>query len=151
MLNKVEDFHVDCFFFVVAHIIPGLLMLSVLLAGCNAPFAITVIMLSLGSNGAATITNLQNCQDLSPQFAGTLFGIANCIGSITGVLTPYLTSVFTKERVSILLLGFWQIHDDACVSEQCSGVEYYLRNWGLRIYRNRYRFYFIRIWVYTIV
>lgn len=87
-------------------------MLSVLLAGCNAPFAITVIMLSLGSNGAATITNLQNCQDLSPQFAGTLFGIANCIGSITGVLTPYLTSVFTKERVSTPFFNCWLLHNN---------------------------------------
>lgn len=74
-------------------------MLSILLARCNAIFAVTVLMLALGSNGAATVTNLQNCQDLSPNFAGTVFGIINCIGSITGYLTPYLTAVLTKEKV----------------------------------------------------
>lgn len=74
-------------------------MFSVSLAGCNAPFAVTVIVLSLGFNGASTLTNLQNCQDLAPHFAGTIYGLVNCIGSSSGFITPSITSYITQERV----------------------------------------------------
>lgn len=81
--------------------IPGLLLFSVLLAGCNAPFAITVIILSLGFNGASTITNIQNCQDLAPNFAGTIYGLINFFGTTTGFITPPITAYITKDRVRI--------------------------------------------------
>lgn len=76
-------------------------MFTVLLARCNSLFAVTVIMLSLGLNGACTLTNLQNCQDLAPNFAGTLYGLINCIGSITGFLAPFVTSLLTEKRVKM--------------------------------------------------
>lgn len=31
--------------------------------------------------------------DMSPNYAGTLMGIANGIGSITGLIIPYLTDI----------------------------------------------------------
>lgn len=81
--------------------IPGLLLYSVLFAGCNAVFAVTVIMLSLGFNGASTITNLQNCQDLAPNFAGTIYGLINFVGTATGFITPPITAYITRDRVNI--------------------------------------------------
>lgn len=93
MLNINDDV-------ITAHVIPGILLFCVIIAGCNAPFAVTVIMLSLGFNGASTLTNLQNCQDLAPNFAGTLYGLYNFIGTTTGFITPSITSYITQDKVS---------------------------------------------------
>lgn len=79
-------------------------MLSVLLADCNATFAVTVIILSLGFNGACTLTNLQNCQDLAPNFAGTLYGLVNVLGSLAGPLVPQVVSIITSKRVRISIV-----------------------------------------------
>lgn len=72
----------------------------VILTDCDVPLAIILIVLSLGLNGAATVSNLQNFQDLSPMFAATLFGIVKSIDSITGFLTPCVTAVITLKKVS---------------------------------------------------
>lgn len=44
------------------------------------------------------MTNLQNSQDLAPNYAGTLYGIINFIGTSTGFITPALVAEFTKEH-----------------------------------------------------
>lgn len=59
---------------------------------------VALITLSLGFNGASTVTNLQNSQDLAPNFAGTLYGIINFVGTTTGFITPTLVAHFTKEQ-----------------------------------------------------
>lgn len=74
-----------------------------MLAECSAIFAISVIVLALGINGAATVSNLQNFQDLSPVYAGTLFEITKSIDSITGFLTPCVTGFITLNKVSTRL------------------------------------------------
>jgi ACS family sodium-dependent inorganic phosphate cotransporter len=38
-----------------------------------------------------------NALDLSPNYAGTLMAIVNGIGSITGIITPYLVGVLTTN------------------------------------------------------
>lgn len=68
---------------------------------CDANWAIVLITLSLGLNGASTLTNLQNSQDLAPNFAATLYGIANCIGSTTGFISPLIVGYLTTKKVSV--------------------------------------------------
>lgn len=69
-------------------------------AGGNPYACVTLITLSLGSNGAATQTNLQNSQDLAPNFAGTLYSIINTTGLSTGFITPLVVAYFTQEQVT---------------------------------------------------
>lgn len=78
-----------------AHIIPGALLLTIPYIN-NATLVISILTASLGFNGAATLTNLQNTQDLGPNFAGTLYSIINFIGMTSGVLGPLLKSNFEK-------------------------------------------------------
>ena len=47
------------------------------------------------------MTNLQNSQDLAPNFAGSLYGIINFVGTTSGFISPVLVAHFTAERVSI--------------------------------------------------
>ena len=88
----------------VAHIVPGALLLILNVTGCDVNWSIALLTLSLGSNGASTLTNLQNSQDLAPNYAGTLYGIANCIGSTTGFITPLIVGQLTAENVRTQLL-----------------------------------------------
>nr|CAI5841296.1 unnamed protein product [Callosobruchus analis] len=87
-----------CLFGQIAHIIPGLLLATQTLTGCDVNWAIVLITLSLGLNGASTLTNLQNAHDLAPNFAGTLYGIANCIGSTTGFISPLIVGYLTSKH-----------------------------------------------------
>ncbi|KAF5291457.1 hypothetical protein FQR65_LT01768 [Abscondita terminalis] len=85
-------------FVTFSHFIPGLLLFAILLAGCDVTLCVVLITFSLGFNGASTITNIQNNQDLSPNFAGTIYGIINCIGGASGFFTPMITGYLTAEH-----------------------------------------------------
>lgn len=55
------------------------------------------LMLALGFNGAASISNLSNNQDLSPNFAGFLYGIMNTIGCTSGfIISPLVEEIAGK-------------------------------------------------------
>lgn len=88
------------FFCVFSHILPGVLLVLLVYAGCSTIISVTLITMSMGFNGAATLTNLQNHQDLAPNYAGTLYGVANFVGSTAGFFTPMITAYFTKNGVS---------------------------------------------------
>lgn len=86
--------------FASAHIIPGCLMLLIIAARCNSAFAVALVTLSMGFNGASTLTNLQNCQDLGPNFAGTLYGLINVVATTSGPVIPMMISAITAEKVN---------------------------------------------------
>lgn len=90
-----------------AHIIPGLLLISLCFVGINAYVCVAIITMSLGFNGSACITNLQNAQDLAPAFAGTLYGIINFVGTTSGFISPVLVAHFTQHEVTYLINVKW--------------------------------------------
>ncbi|CAG9840099.1 unnamed protein product [Diabrotica balteata] len=85
-------------FVVFSHLLPGVFLFIQTLTGCDVTWAIVLISLSLGMNGASTLTNLQNSQDLSPNFAGTLYGIINSVGSTTGFINPAIVGYITSQH-----------------------------------------------------
>ncbi|XP_050501825.1 vesicular glutamate transporter 1-like [Diabrotica virgifera virgifera] len=85
-------------FILASHIIPGILMICVIFMGCNWVPLIILLTFSMAINGAAVLTNLQNPQDLAPNFAGSIFGIISCIGGTTGFLVPAITGVFIQKH-----------------------------------------------------
>lgn len=56
--------------------------------GCSFLWANVFLILALGFNGAASISNLSNNQDLSPNYAGFLYGIMNTLGSFSAIIIP---------------------------------------------------------------
>lgn len=96
--DKVTIFTNKSYF--LAHILPGVLLFAQTLTGCDVTWAIVLITFSLGFNGASTLTSLQNSQDLAPNFAGTLYGIINCVGSTSGFISPYIVGALTAKHVS---------------------------------------------------
>ncbi|XP_076272798.1 sialin-like isoform X1 [Rhynchophorus ferrugineus] len=85
-------------FIILSHLLPGVLLLLQTFAGCHINWAVVILTLSLASNGASTLTNLSNAQDLAPNFAGSLYGIANCVGSTTGFISPMIVGYLTAEH-----------------------------------------------------
>lgn len=47
----------------------------------------------------------QNPYDLSPNYAGTIFGLSNTIANLTGFLTPMLTGLITNHNVRHFYAG----------------------------------------------
>ncbi|XP_045500567.1 putative inorganic phosphate cotransporter [Colias croceus] len=95
--NMVSTTFMRKFFCLFSHVLPGLLLIGLGYTGCAPILSVAIITFSMGSNGAATLTNLVNHQDLAPNFAGTLYGIANGIGNTAGFVTPLVTAYFTKH------------------------------------------------------
>nr|CAI5867192.1 unnamed protein product [Callosobruchus analis] len=69
-------------------------------AECQSIIVVALLITSMGVNGAAVLTNLQNPQDLAPNFAGSIFGIISFIGGTTGFIVPAITGAFINSGVS---------------------------------------------------
>lgn len=78
---------------------PGLLLLTISYLAFDPYICVTIVTLSMAFNGAATMTNLQNSQDLAPNFAGSLYGIINFVGTTSGFISPLIVAYFTEEEV----------------------------------------------------
>lgn len=65
----------------------------------NPYVCITLITLSLGMNGAATMTSCQNPQDLAPNYAASVYGVSNFLATMSGFISPMVVSYFTSEKV----------------------------------------------------
>lgn len=83
----------------LAHLIPGVLLLLLPFIALEPLVCVACIVACLGFNGSSTITNLVNAQDLSPNFAATLYGFMNFLGTSAGFLAPMLVAHFTAEKV----------------------------------------------------
>lgn len=94
----INLFSVQIFF--LAHILPAVFLLIETLVGCDTTWVIVLLTMSLGMNGATTITSLHNPQDLSPNYAPTIYGIVNSIASTTGFINPMIVGYLTAEHVS---------------------------------------------------
>lgn len=72
---------------------------------------IAILTMSLGFNGAAVLTNLQNTQDLAPNYAGTLYSIINTIGFTAGVLGPMVKNELSNlsQEVDVLTYRLIQL------------------------------------------
>ncbi|XP_068247386.1 putative inorganic phosphate cotransporter isoform X2 [Palaemon carinicauda] len=84
---------------------PGAMILGVSFAGCDAKAAIALLCLALFCNGATTTSILVNHTDIAPNFAGTLLGIDNTLGSIIAFIVPTVTGIMIDGQQSMVA---WQ-------------------------------------------
>lgn len=85
-------------FCLFSHLIPGAILVALPFIGQNPLVCVALIVACLGVNGASTITNLVNAQDLAPNFVATLYGMMNFIGTTAGFTAPMLVAHFTAEK-----------------------------------------------------
>ncbi|XP_015119073.1 putative inorganic phosphate cotransporter [Diachasma alloeum] len=95
---------------IFSHLLPGVCLIIVGYLGCSFFWANVFLVLALGFNGAASISNLSNNQDLSPNYAGFLYGIMNTIGCLSGIIiSPVVEEVAGKygNPIEKWRLLFW--------------------------------------------
>ncbi|XP_043194451.1 putative inorganic phosphate cotransporter isoform X1 [Amphibalanus amphitrite] len=71
--------------------IPALMMVGVSYTGCHDIAVISLMVGTVGFNGAIFSGYNINHMDLAPNFAGTLMGLTNCVATLAGVLAPFAT------------------------------------------------------------
>ncbi|KAH8384274.1 hypothetical protein KR200_008007 [Drosophila serrata] len=87
---------------------PAVLMVGASYAGCNRLLVVILFTLCMGVMGTYYAGMKLTPLDMSPNYAGVLMAITNGIGSLTGVITPYLVGVMTPNTTMLeWRLVFW--------------------------------------------
>lgn len=94
----------------ISSIGPGVLLIAAMYSGCNVVLVISLITIGLTLVGSRVPGSMVNVIDLSPNYAGTLMGIANGIGALCGIMAPYTVGVLAPNQTySEWRLIFWII------------------------------------------
>jgi cyanate permease len=64
--------------------------------------AVALLTLAVGVNSSVYVGFQPNHIDLSPNYAGTMMGITNCISNIMSIIGPLLVGFVVTEEVSFL-------------------------------------------------
>ncbi|GFQ88969.1 hypothetical protein TNCT_425011, partial [Trichonephila clavata] len=75
----------------------GLFMLGITASGCNLTLIIVLYSLLLYVNGFKYSGYNVTHVDMCPPLAGILFGLTNCIASLTGIIAPNMVGAFTAS------------------------------------------------------
>ncbi|GFW06697.1 putative inorganic phosphate cotransporter [Trichonephila clavipes] len=115
---------------------PAICLTAVAFLGCRPIIIVVLLSLAMGLNGFAFSGFICTHVDMSPDFAGTLYGITNCFSNFTGFLVPAFVGwiiedgqtvknwgiVFVTAAVILLVTGV--IYDIFCSAES--------QPWGMR-------------------
>ncbi|XP_076041257.1 putative transporter slc-17.2 isoform X2 [Oratosquilla oratoria] len=94
---------------VFALLLPALCLIPVAYSGCRPVLNIGFLCLAMFFNGANSIVSIANIMDISPNYAGTLLGMANTAGSLSSFLAPVLTGLIINDQQTVerWRLVFW--------------------------------------------
>lgn len=82
-----------------AHMGPAVFLLFLTLVECNREATVAFLFMAVTLQGALYSGFAVNHVDISPNFAGTLYGITNAFGTIPGWLAPLTVGALTNGRV----------------------------------------------------
>ncbi|CAH2234526.1 jg1666 [Pararge aegeria aegeria] len=90
----------------VAAFMPAFGLLGIAWAGCDRIAVMVLLSVTSAFGGAAYAGNQMNHIDLSPQFAGTMYGITNAASNICGFMAPYVIGLIISDTQQTL--GQWR-------------------------------------------
>ncbi|CAG9833054.1 unnamed protein product [Diabrotica balteata] len=90
----------------VASVIPSIGLLGVAYVGCDKVAAQLLLALTATFGGAVYAGNQMNHIALSPQYAGTMYGITNSAANMCGFLAPYVIGLIIQGQET---LGQWRM------------------------------------------
>lgn len=82
---------------------PGLFLIGLNYVNTEPYYCVAFMALSLAFNGSVVLTSMQNSQDLSPNYAATIYGLINAFGTTAGFITPLVVAYFTQDNVRITI------------------------------------------------
>ncbi|KAK3883720.1 hypothetical protein Pcinc_011977 [Petrolisthes cinctipes] len=92
-------------------------------SGCHSVLAVSLMCVALFCNGAVTISTLTNHTDITPNFAGTTFGIDQTLTSILSFIVPVVVGVLIDGQQT---LGNWRNAFWTCVAMYTLTTIFYL-------------------------
>ncbi|XP_023217902.1 sialin-like [Centruroides sculpturatus] len=78
----------------VALLGPAFCLIAVPIMGCDSSSVVVLLVLSMGLYGMVGGGDIPVFVDIAPEFAGTIFGLANGLAGATGFLTPLVAGIF---------------------------------------------------------
>lgn len=84
----------------LASVVPSLGLLGVAWVGCDQLSVLLLLAFTGAFGGAVYAGNQMNHMTLSPQYAGTMYGITNAAANLCGFLAPYAIGVIIQGQVS---------------------------------------------------
>ena len=100
-----QDEILTLIFTVAGFLVPACLFVSTSYAGCdNTSLAVTLFSLAIGIQGLNGSSYTVNHLDIAPRFAGILMGISNSVGTIPGIISPYVVGRLTDNQVMLMLI-----------------------------------------------
>nr|XP_027217377.1 sialin-like isoform X2 [Penaeus vannamei] len=75
---------------------PAVALVVMCFVNCNSTLAIVVLCVAVGCTGTSYSGSILTEQDIAPNLAGTLVGITNTVGSVTGFIAPAAVGAITK-------------------------------------------------------
>ncbi|KDR11545.1 Putative inorganic phosphate cotransporter [Zootermopsis nevadensis] len=83
----------------IGHWIPGLALIGLTLSNTtDSTAAVALLTLAVGVNSAVYVGFQLNHIDLSPNYAGTMMGITNCISNIMSIIAPLLVGFIVTDE-----------------------------------------------------
>ncbi|KAH8285792.1 hypothetical protein KR018_006819, partial [Drosophila ironensis] len=96
---------------------PALFIVLASYAGCHRLLVVAFFTIAMGLMGTYYAGMKLTPLDLSPNYAGTLMAITNGIGSIAGILAPYMVGVMTPNaNMMEWRIVFWVAFIVLCVT-----------------------------------
>ncbi|XP_059476660.1 sialin-like isoform X1 [Neocloeon triangulifer] len=89
----------------VSHLLPAIGLLCLAFSGCYVPLSVGILSFSVAMVGAFSCGFFQNPLDIAPNFAGSLTGVMNMLGSMTGVIASPVAGLALQNYGP---LGGWQ-------------------------------------------
>jgi len=76
----------------------GLFLIALSQLDCTqTAVAVVLLVLAVSMSGFVYSGYFVNHMDIAPQYAGTLMGISNSVGAVSGLIAPYVASVATES------------------------------------------------------
>ncbi|XP_077516978.1 sialin-like isoform X3 [Amblyomma americanum] len=81
---------------------PAVCLSLVPLVGCDAKVALVCLVSGMALYGFTVGGQSPLALDIAPDFAGTVMGIVNCMGNLSGMLAPLVTGYFIEHDESLV-------------------------------------------------
>ncbi|KAK3853809.1 hypothetical protein Pcinc_039667 [Petrolisthes cinctipes] len=81
--------------------VPAVAIIAMIWVDCNTTLAMVVMGIAVGANGLAVSGSELSPNDISPNFAGSIKGIANTVGSVTGFVAPLITGIIINNNQTL--------------------------------------------------
>lgn len=92
-----------------------LCLVGLCFVGYRKDLTIILLCMAMGFKGAMYSGYMCSHQDLTPNYAGTLFGLTNCLATVPGFLAPLVVGIITHDNVSIPVFFVSITLDSICI------------------------------------